>query len=414
MIKSSNGNFNQAENINASIYDKRISIVIVLHLCVLACKNMLVNTSDLFMSINSTLNNIILVFFVAIYIYAVFNAKLLGKINRNSYIVLVLLIVFIGFSCLADTKLFVSDVWPYDYVKSQARTFVVYSLPLFLAFSALRSTDYLLKLFFKATPILFLFSTVAFVLSAISFTEMNEYSMAYGNALMLVASLLLFKYRDNGRLSSLIAFLITVFYTVVSGSRGPVLCIAALILAALLTTKSGLGKIVWLGIVILTGIVLIIWYSDILSLIVEIMDSLGLSSRTLNFLIEGSITYDSGRGEIYEALIYSINRSPILGLGAFGGHSTVGLPHSTYLDIFANFGYVFGAAFILVIFYQIFKILRAEKNTSLGTIFLMFSTIVVVRGFFGGSFWTEKELWILFGIMINYKKIATNKKVANN
>ena len=404
MTKSLNSYVTKDKSIDVSIYDKRISLVIVLHLCILACKNMLANTSDFFMSINSFLNTAILIFFLGIYVYAVFNAKLLVRINRASYIVLVLIVAFIGFSCMADPKLFVSDVFPYDYVKSQFRTFIIYSLPLFLAFSALRNTDHLLKLLFKATPILFAFSTFAFFMSTISFSELNEYSMAYGNALMLVAGLLLFKYRDNGKLSTLLAFLMTVFYIVISGSRGPVLCIAVLTLVALLTSKSGMGKMVWIGVVIVAGFALIFWYSDILNLIMRLMEALGLSSRTLNFLIDGSITYDSGRGEIYDNLIKEINKSPLLGLGAFGGHSAVGLPHSTYLDIFANFGYVFGSAFIVIIFCQIYKILRREKGSSLGKIFLMFATIVVVRGFFGGSLWTEKELWMLFGIMINYNK----------
>jgi O-antigen ligase len=163
---------------------------------------------------------------------------------------------------------------------------------------------------------------------------------------------------------------------------------------------------VWIGVVIVAGFVLIFWYSDILNLIMRLMEALGLSSRTLNYLIGGNISYDSGRGEIYDNLIKAINQSPLLGLGAFGGEVAVGLSHSTYLDIFANFGYVFGSVFIVIIFCQIYKILSREKESSLGKIFLIFSTMVIVRGFFGGGFWSEKELWILFGIMINYKKYS--------
>lgn len=405
-------NLEQNKTVEQDLPNKRLSIVIVLHLCILLCKNMLVSTNAFFLSINSTLNNLILVAFVVIYAWAVLKARFLQRINLKAYVVVMLLAVFIGISCILDPQLFVSKIFPYDYVRSQARTFIAYCFPLFLAFSALRSTDYLLKLLFKATPVLFGFATLSFGLSAVSQTTSNDYSMAYGHALMFVAILLLFKYQSNHKVLTIIAFVLTTFYILVSGSRGPLVAIAVAVLAVLFTGKMSTGKLVWIFVVVVGAIVFLVGYSFFLGLIQNLLDSLGMSSRTLSMMIQGNIAYDSGRSEFHQDLIEAINESPILGLGAFGGEVAVGLAHNLYLDIMANFGYIFGSIFIIAVLYNTFKVIHREKNTSLSTLTLMFAIIVFARGFFNGEFWAEKELWIILGVIINYDKIGDIKAIS--
>ena len=151
-------------------------------------------------------------------------------------------------------------------------------------------------------------------------------------------------------------------------------------------------------------------YQKLIMYVIEVLGKHNVNSRTLNLIIGSKAFYDSGRNEIYSKLLYELNKSPFLGLGAFGGEATVGLTHSLYLDIFANLGYFFGTCFILYISAKGFKILKLERKTTYAIFLLILIIMVFPRGFFSESLWGCKELWMIIGMYLAYPKVRKSKQ----
>ena len=106
--------------------------------------------------------------------------------------------------------------------------------------------------------------------------------------------------------------------------------------------------------VFLVGLVIAVYfymyYQEIIEFCYYLLKSLGFDSRTLRIMVAGELLDDSGRQNYHNGIILALRKSPFIGLGAFAGEATVGLAHSLYFDIFANFGYLLGSFLIIFIF----------------------------------------------------------------
>lgn len=396
--------------------DKKITFIICFHLVVPNCKNMLVGTSRLINNINDLLNQIILVFVIGLYCWLFLDKKIYKTIPLKAIYIVLFCISFILISCLIDPLLFVSKDFPYNYVFSQFRTFVAYCLPLFLAISLLRNYEYFTEKLLSSTFIMFACATIAELCSiipgwGIETSRAVEYSMGYGNAVLLLSLLLLYKIKKNGKLSEKIQFILTCIYIGLSGSRGPLLVIAIAIVISLfygshITKKNFLIYFVCF----IMAIVCLIKYEAIVNFLIKWLQKYGVESRTLQLISANKVFYDSGRSTYYITLRNALAKSPILGLGAFGGETLVGLTHSLYLDIFANFGYIFGGIYIIYIILKGSIIFKKEHSTAYGIMLLVFFIMVFPRGFFAGSLWTSRELWMIMGMYIGYNKVIEKRK----
>lgn len=399
---------NLLQNNAYNLTDIRISNVIVLQLYLLACKNMLVGTNDFFYGFNELFNNIITVIFILIYLKLFLFSAILKKIKAETILFIFFILIFFILTVTFDVERFTLDYFPYTYVKRQLRTFIAYCLPLFFVTMALDSTDYLVKKLFDCTFPCFVIATISFFF-AIQNNESNNYSMSYGYAIMLVAVILLFKYSHTKRFWDLAQFLLITLYILLEGSRGPLFCIAVAVTCALLVNSSGTKKIIFIAVAFISCIICFIFYQDILDFIASVLEKFGIYSRTLYMLLENNITSDSDRSLYHKTLLEALNKSPILGLGAFGGESVVGLAHSLYIDILANFGYIFGTAFIVYIIGKDVYLIFKNKGTSYSELLLILSVIILPRGIFDDAFWSAKELWMIMALFIQGKYYVKNK-----
>lgn len=145
---------------------------------------------------------------------------------------------------------------------------------------------------------------------------------------------------------------------------------------------------------------IVLFYNQILDFIISVLERMNVRSRTILMYLEGNITSDSDRSLYHEKLLEQLNQNPIIGLGAFGGEAVVGLAHSLYLDILANFGYLFGSLFIGYIIIKDSFLIIKYKGTGISELLLILSIIIFPRGFFDESFWNSKELWMIMGLFI--------------
>ena len=244
----------------------------------------------------------------------------------------------------------------------------------------------------------FLFSVIGFVYSFQFLTSSISYSMSYGYSVLFINSIYLFKYKMFRNKSSLIIFILTTVFILVSGSRGPIVYIAMAVVVVYLTSNLNSQKMLLSAVAIAIILLVAFNYKAILEWSNSFLRQFGIYSRTLSMLQLSNITSDSGREAIHESLITQINTSPIWGLGAFGGAYYVYLSHSLFLDIFACFGYVGGSAILILIVYKIYIVLRQNWDAPTAEFVLMLTVLTFAGSLFSDSFFEKKELWMLFGI----------------
>lgn len=387
--------------------DIKISNVLVLHLFILISKNMIVNTNSFIYSYNDTFNLAITGFFILLYVKLFLNFKVLKRIRKSVYLLLFITFIFIGITLLIYPERFFSEYHQYKYVKVQLRTYIAYSLPLFVAMGSLRSLDCFIFKLYDNTLIPYIFATLAFI------SSLNDYIpggyMPLGNALMFLAVILLFKFNHTRDFFTLFQFLSTSFYLFVSGSRGPLLSlfVAVLIVYILNSDVKKTLAVVLLGLIVLA--VFYFYYQEIIEFLYVFLKKLGFDSRTLRITVSGKLLDDSGREHYHNGIIKALRKSPFIGLGAFAGEATVGLAHSLYFDIFANFGYLIGSILLAFVFCRIIYLAITKKFTAYSEMLLILSSIAFPIGLVDTTFWASKELWMIFAMFLYTKKHISNK-----
>lgn len=398
--------------------DKRLTTAItnaiVFHLCFMACKNMLVS-STILAKYNSYLNIIAIAVVIVLYSNFLLIHGGIRCIPIKTFLIIICIIVFWLVSFCIDQKLFVETEWPYSYVRKAAIYYIAYGLPLLLSTSMLDDYNGLGNALYKYVDVLYFVALVSFIISrtglGISSVSSEIYSMSYGNNVLLCFALLCMRYLDNKKRLDIIKMASLILFVVVDGSRGPLVSMAVMLLYVLIKIfRSKKGIIILF--VSFIGLVFAYLFSDnIINTVIDIFDHFGISSRTLILLKAGQIaSHDSGRSWYHETLIKAINQSPILGIGAFGGEKTVSMSHSFYLDVFANFGYLFGALLLLIVGYSIIKLIIRHPNSAEAKMVLIYSFILFPRGFFDDNVWGVEHLWVIIGVLIS----ASNHLMKND
>lgn len=392
--------------------NEQLALVITFHICFMQCKNMLVSTSEVLYMYNSKLNIAAMILIAILYGRLFLFHKRFRFMNGRVFCIVCAIPIWWGISYCIDPRLFTDTTFPYSYVQRQATTFIAYCFPLFLVSSYMTDVKALLNKLYKAVPITFIVATISMILYIVNPSSSLDkgYSMSFGNQMLLTCALLMFRYIDEGRKRDILMFAATVVYIFMGGSRGPLVSIFVLFFYWLFTIKPKWKRNISIVILSFIAIPVIALWKEMFEMVYRVLYSMGINSRSLYMMINDIGTYDSGRSLYHETLFKAINKSPILGLGAFGGEKTVGLAHSLYIDIFANFGYLFGIIFMLLIVFEIYKQMMKNNDKARSKAIVMMVIILFPRGFFDETLWGAWPLWLIMGLLLGSK----NKLVEKN
>lgn len=393
---------------NYDLTDIKISNVIVIHIYLMLCKNMLISTNGFFFALNDMLNLVITGVFVLIYAKLFITTKVLKQTRISIFVILILVVLFWLVTYLSYPERFTLNIFPYNYVKRNLRAFLAYCLPLFVVVGSMRSVDCLLEKLFDYTMIPFLFSSVSFVFS-LQYNEDGNY-MTFGNAVMVLCVILIFKWNQNKSLVLLLQIFSCSAYIILSGSRGSIFGVVVAFLFFLIINKDIKRRSFWIVLTIILGTSFLLNFNEFLNTVISFLDMIGVESRTIRLASIGEFLNDSGRSVYHQKLLRKLNEQPIIGLGAFGGEASVGLAHSLYLDVFANLGYLLGFIYLAFIALKIIYLVIVRKNTAYAILLLIFSAIVFPLGTVGFSFWESKELWMIMALLTFDRKFISNKQ----
>ena len=146
-----------------------------------------------------------------------------------------------------------------------------------------------------------------------------------------------------------------------------------------------------------------------LSLISDFLNSIGIKSRNITKLLDGSVSI-TGREYIYEQVFAELSKGNLTGLGLFGDRILLhgDYPHNFIYEILLQFGWLLGSLILAIFFYALGKILLSHKYESLRAESLVFTTTIMIKLFLSGSYLHEYSFFFLLAYMLNIKRLLVS------
>ena len=140
----------------------------------------------------------------------------------------------------------------------------------------------------------------------------------------------------------------------------------------------------------------------------------GMSTRVFLFFLgdDTSVSLDSGRGTIIYSLIQAIGNNPLgSGLASDRYYSGGHYAHNIIIELLVEFGVIFGAAIIIMLFALMFRAAKyTHNNWNTGIIFYMLICCGFVKLLISGSYLTEPYFWTLFGFIMGISEMLTRNQ----
>jgi hypothetical protein len=222
-------------------------------------------------------------------------------------------------------------------------------IPMAIAAASIYDKSILLKrMYFMAWPTQLILIYILLTRSSFSYSMIGGYTLLFQALIVFDHLLKTHKWYD------LLACMVDLTVIFIFGSRGPILCVLAIIVIKILFNPS-ISKGKRITFMLLTFVAIgatFFFYNDIINGLILITNKLGYSSRNLYLLLNGRITSESGRDSIQRAYLESIKNGPVLGSGIAGGWISVDTyPHNIVIELLVSFGPVLGILTCIAVAY---------------------------------------------------------------
>lgn len=385
--------------------DKKIGLIVSLQILIMSIKNMLIQGSPLLLSINNRLN--IALFFVIGVIYLWGFHDVCVRIKIRSVVVLMVSFILILFSIILYNQNIPS-------IKELLPRTILYSFIGFFYISSINDFKYLLKYLTKFSYIIIVASAFsAYVLlqnSRMGYID-SQYNMSLSYFTTVPIMFLIHENNYRKNIISLSLITIGVLIIISFGSRSSILPIFIyIILSFIRNSKVNFKTIIKFTTLTLLLLFIVLNFKYIIIIIINILINRGIYSRTLSLLVSGNITDLSGRDKIYDIVLTEFYKRPFTGIGIGGSNFLTGTgTHSMYLEIFTSLGIIVGSFVFIYLFSTIAKGFYLSKGGPARELILIYTCLVITRGFIGGGLWTNYDLWRLLGLCTS--TIATHSSV---
>lgn len=242
-----------------------------------------------------------------------------------------------------------------------------------------------------------------------NYFAINYMSFSYS---MLPAVCFSFAYGLNNRKAlDVIIALLGLIVVLIIGSRGCFLC--GFLFCAIASIKhytlSSTGRLLaFLGIALALFISVPLFFPTFTEKVMSYLDQHGATSRTLQKMVDGTVSESDDRTAIYVLMTDAIEDKP-LGYGLMGDrfilakNGNQGYAHSIIYEFLVDYGIVLGPLLILILFYTILhKHIKSFKQNDY-YVLAAFTALGFIKLFFSGSYLAEPFFWALIGLLIKNK-----------
>ncbi|AET70525.1 O-Antigen ligase [Desulfosporosinus orientis DSM 765] len=245
-------------------------------------------------------------------------------------------------------------------------------------------------------------------LTANGYEELS-YSMSFGYDMMLPSMVFMYYALKDKEILPGVLSVMCLLMILVSGSRAPLLWIivffTVMLISGFLTSKV---KFIW-GLTVPGFLLIYLKLEDLINFLAIFLQSHGISGRSINMLLAGSISDDNGRAAIYEIAIEMIRNMGFFGYGLYGDRYVIGnyyfwgYPHNIFLEILLTFGVLGGGLLIFFLLYHSVRILIKCQDDDWLDLFLIFLACSL-KLLLSDSYWYVPEFWAAIAVVYSWNR----------
>ena len=285
------------------------------------------------------------------------------------------------------------------------------SFPMYILVRSIK--DYtLLHKYLKVTSILV---TIVAILTYILYIFVKNFDLQYmvfSYDFLPALLYLIYLYSKEKKISILIIIIMSIMVVFLGGARGPLFCILGYILIYFISNykkKYKQGLLIVASLIFSAGI----YINNETAILINtnnILNQLGINSRTIDLLLLNKFSDLSGRDSIYNNAIHSINNS-LFGYGLGGDRIILeGYVHNIVLELVLHYGIIFGVIFILTLL-VLLLITIFGKDNAIKDLIIIFIPIGVIKLFATGSYLQEPYFFVMLGLIVSYVFYKTNSNI---
>ncbi len=223
-------------------------------------------------------------------------------------------------------------------------------------------------------------------------------------------------YLNGHKRFDLFLSLIGFFSILLCGARGAIISFLLYLIIRLITHKERNNTMVTILTVfstVLACFLAVFFWENLLTWMFSVTEQLGIDSRFITSLINGTLNESSGRTSIANAIFSGIKANPF-GYGLFGdryvagtfGHGSYTYAHNFALEMICSFGIVLGSIAIITFFYNLLKAMK-KKSYHYNRVLWALIPYGVFQLFFSSSA-IENVVFYMICAMIFSKKVKND------
>lgn len=294
-------------------------------------------------------------------------------------------------------------MFPSNRVYQQALIFPFFAmcLPAFIYSSSIIDIRVFKDTLLRASHVIFCLGSVLglFVLSGK--VLIGTYSMSFSYYMLVPAIVFLNDFFDKGSFWSLVLSVVSTFFIVAIGSRGPVMCITVFVAMRLIRPPRKLTntQVLAYSLVIMALASIVLFMPSFLASLESFLARIGIYSRNIALALTPGLHIEP-RTAIYENVIIELLECPLMGLGIAGDRFVLGgtYSHNMFIELLADYGVVIGSFAILLILALISRVFfwKDMRGYSFIALWLCigFCPLMV-----SGSYFSEIHFWVFLGLV---------------
>lgn len=389
-----------------NIIDKKLSFALVSIFVILSGQYFLLEAFASLGYSSANLIQIISKVLVALVFVLVFPAFL--KNNLKKFIIVYIIFSFIFlihyFLFKNNRPFMIENIFNYFFM----------IVPIFLYSLSIKDYSILKNKLKTGSYAIFIFGLLSALIIVFNEQITITYSMSLSYYMLLPALFFLEDSIRKFKLISVLLFILSLLIIVSLGARGPLIPIVLFGVIRFIKPQVNWSyKRVVMSLVSFFSIfLLVVYFENILVFMINILDKIGWSSRTLTLLLSDNIQ-SSGRDYLFTKSWELIKENPIFGYGIFGDRVYLNgfYSHNIFLELSINFGLLIGSAIsIILVGFSVYTWVIDRDDVAI----LLFS-VGFIPLLISGSYLTSLTFWLYMGFVFSTilpRKRYNEKKVS--
>lgn len=343
-------------------------------------------------------------------VFAVFIFFAIGPIMRKINMQDLSFLIICGLVYLYNMFVYYEN---YDYLLGSMPKFFFLVLPLFLLGKSITNYKILLEYFVKTSNYMVWVALTYYLVLIVNGKELHEDHMSFAYYVLPFVIIRFYILIKGFSVKNFIYFAVAAFTMILTGTRGPFLCLVISIILFVLCGTSNPGKkIMWA--VMLGGFVLFFFSNAFIRVLEGINDFLlryDIENRIIEKLLEQEFFDGSGRENILASVRNAIMEKPIFGSGIYADRVRFGTyAHNFFYELLLHFGCIVGFIIFIVVTLQVCKAIFTSKN-SYNVIAILCVSCIYVKLYVSGSYLEEPNFFLMLGIVFSTTTIEPVAKV---